>query len=243
MKHLSISVPTPCHEKWETFTPTEKGAHCKSCQMEVIDFSSWSEEKLITYLKKNRQGCGRFQQDQLKQYQIQKPISRSRHWLSAFILNLILLCCEYSYADAQEIKQPQDSVEQQLLSQPSLPHEINEITVSGIVTSSIDGLPLSGVHISRARSYEVLISDANGLYSITINNPNKEEKLIFSFVGYERQEIAINTISSTSSHVFLTSKQLNTPDGLLGFVGGYVAGTSLPDSWLWGKVKGIFIWE
>ncbi|CAN5332378.1 hypothetical protein BH10BAC4_BH10BAC4_00520 [soil metagenome] len=136
-----------------------------------------------------------------------------------------------------------DSAEHRSLNQPSLPHEIRQITVSGIVTSSIDGLPLSDVRISRARSHEVLTSDANGHYSITIDNPNKEEKLIFYSVGYERQEIAINTFSSTSSHVFLINKQLEVPDGLLRILGGYVAGTPVTESWLWGTVKGIFIWE
>lgn len=45
-KNFQIAVPKPCHENWESFTKTSKGGFCASCNKEVIDFTSWSDERL-----------------------------------------------------------------------------------------------------------------------------------------------------------------------------------------------------
>ncbi|WP_276372697.1 hypothetical protein [Chryseolinea sp. H1M3-3] len=44
-KIIQIAVPKPCHEKWSSFTKTTNGGFCGSCQKEVIDFTSWSDER------------------------------------------------------------------------------------------------------------------------------------------------------------------------------------------------------
>ena len=66
-KHLQISIPTPCHEDWDTMTLVEKGRFCSSCQKKVIDFSKISDREIALFFKKPSTGsvCGRFMQDQL----------------------------------------------------------------------------------------------------------------------------------------------------------------------------------
>ncbi|MEX1002968.1 MAG: T9SS type A sorting domain-containing protein [Crocinitomicaceae bacterium] len=65
MKRLDI--PEPCHENWADFTPTEKGAFCGSCQIDVVDFSNKSpnEVKTILQAKAGKKMCGRFRKTQL----------------------------------------------------------------------------------------------------------------------------------------------------------------------------------
>ena len=65
----SISIPEPCHENWADFTPTEKGAFCGSCQIDVVDFSNKTPEEVKTILKQNagKHMCGRFRKSQLNE--------------------------------------------------------------------------------------------------------------------------------------------------------------------------------
>jgi hypothetical protein len=66
---MIVSIPKPCHEKWENFTPTDTGGFCSSCKKEVIDFTTWSSEEIHAYLIKRPNGsCGRFLASQLKYY-------------------------------------------------------------------------------------------------------------------------------------------------------------------------------
>ena len=73
--NFQISIPTPCHERWEEFTPTSTGGFCGSCQKNVIDFSGMSDSQLVAYFRDlptdNQHICGRFRNDQLqKNYDI-----------------------------------------------------------------------------------------------------------------------------------------------------------------------------
>lgn len=64
-----ISIPEPCHENWADFTPTEKGAFCGSCQIDVVDFSNKSSHEITSILKENagKHMCGRFRKSQLNE--------------------------------------------------------------------------------------------------------------------------------------------------------------------------------
>jgi hypothetical protein len=64
---LFISIPTPCHEKWNEMSPSEQGAFCNVCSKTVVDFTSLSDEQVQNYFLKQREQrtCGRFRNDQL----------------------------------------------------------------------------------------------------------------------------------------------------------------------------------
>lgn len=74
-----ITIPKPCHENWNQMTPNEQGAYCQKCCKTVIDFSSKSEEEIITTLltKKDEKVCGRFTTDQISRPQISLKIPRN----------------------------------------------------------------------------------------------------------------------------------------------------------------------
>ena len=61
--------------------------------------------------------------------------------------------------------------------------------ISGLVSSSEDGLPVTGATVSVKGTSNGTITDANGLYSIVI--PESSKVLTFSFVGMITQEVAI----------------------------------------------------
>jgi len=66
---INISIPKPCHEDWNKFTPDQKGAFCKVCSKSVHDFTQKTPEQIKTILVEEmgagKKVCGRFNQDQL----------------------------------------------------------------------------------------------------------------------------------------------------------------------------------
>ncbi len=72
---FKISIPTPCHENWETMTPDTAGRYCSSCAKTVIDFTSMSDEEIKYFFirKKEEKVCGRFRNEQLGRITIELP--------------------------------------------------------------------------------------------------------------------------------------------------------------------------
>ncbi len=63
-------------------------------------------------------------------------------------------------------------------------------TVSGRITSQEDGTSLPGVNILIKNSLVGTISDAEGNYKLTV--PSQATHLVFSFIGLQTKEVAIN---------------------------------------------------
>ncbi len=82
-----------------------------------------------------------------------------------------------------------------------------QVQVSGRVLSGEDQSPIPGVNVLVKGSTNGTITDVNGDYSITVSN--RTDILVFSFVGFVSQEIAIN--GNTTVNVTLNSdaKQLS----------------------------------
>lgn len=91
-----IKIAEPCHENWNDFTPTQRGAFCGSCQINVIDFSVKSNEEIKGILIQNsgKKMCGRFSKPQLDElnsdYHLWQNQSQNT-FQSKFIFALILV--------------------------------------------------------------------------------------------------------------------------------------------------------
>jgi hypothetical protein len=62
-----ITIPTPCHEDWNTMTPKDQGRHCGSCCKTVVDFTTWEPQDILLHFQSNKNVCGRFTVDQLNE--------------------------------------------------------------------------------------------------------------------------------------------------------------------------------
>ncbi|MBL0742124.1 vWA domain-containing protein [Chryseolinea lacunae] len=69
-------------------------------------------------------------------------------------------------------------------------------TISGIITSAVDGKPMPGVGVTLKGTKVSAFADANGRYSISV--PEKGGKLVFAFIGYVSQEIKIGTSNTVN---------------------------------------------
>lgn len=83
------------------------------------------------------------------------------------------------------------------------PHQ--EKTVSGVVTSSADGEELIGVSVLVKETSNGTITDINGRFSLNVRNG---ETLVFSYVGYQVQEIKIGNQTTFNVQLVEDSKTL-----------------------------------
>ncbi|MCF6357339.1 MAG: TonB-dependent receptor, partial [Draconibacterium sp.] len=127
--------------------------------------------------------------------------------------------------------------------------------VSGVVTSD-SGELLPGVTIVIKGTSQGTVSNIDGEYSIVV--PNAQSTLVFSFVGMETQEVALNgktnvdvTLKTTSiglDDVVVTALGISREKKSLGYSVGEVSGESLQQvaqenvlNGLAGKVAGVAI--
>lgn len=91
-KPLQIAIPTPCHEKWDEMTPTNRGRFCASCQKNVIDFTKFSDREIANAIRNNKNLCGRFSTSQLERDLI-VPKEKSTVWtaVAAGVLSFVTL--------------------------------------------------------------------------------------------------------------------------------------------------------
>jgi len=116
MNHFKISIPTPCHERWEGMTPTAQGRFCGQCKKNVTDFSGMSNEQVTAYMQLNagKKMCGRFKNTQLQSIVIQIPekvLYTQTSFRKVFMLALLvtmgttLLSCADDLGNKQPIEQ------------------------------------------------------------------------------------------------------------------------------------------
>jgi TonB-linked SusC/RagA family outer membrane protein len=131
-----------------------------------------------------------------------------------------------------------------------------QFAVSGKVVMAEDQSPLPGVNIVVKGTTNGTITDANGDYNITVNTG--DDVLVFSFVGYNAQEVQVagrNTIdvmltsdAKQLSEVVVTALGIKREDKSLGYAAQSVNENAVKDAksnnWvntLSGKVAGLNI--
>jgi hypothetical protein len=186
-KRLKISIPSPCHEKWQDMTPAEKGRFCASCQKVVHDFTRSSDKEIASALVKDKNACGRFLNTQLDR-DLVIPKEKSTIWMAASAAVVSFITLGTNAAIAQTPVQTEQHQEDQLtLGKVALP-TIQPHVVSGTVVDET-GLPLPGVKVIIKGTQTGVQTDFDGRYSI---EANQGDVLEFSFVGYRTKIVSVN---------------------------------------------------
>ncbi|HEV7380464.1 MAG TPA: carboxypeptidase-like regulatory domain-containing protein, partial [Dyadobacter sp.] len=89
----------------------------------------------------------------------------------------------------------------------ALHNRIPDRTITGVVTSKSDNTGMPGVNVILKGTQRGTTTDANGRYSIEV--PDGNATLIFSFVGYEASESAIGNRSVVDASLNVSSESLN----------------------------------
>lgn len=77
--------------------------------------------------------------------------------------------------------------------QSNAPFQVVDFAVSGRITDAADGSPVPGVNVLVKGTSSGTTSDSDGRYAL--NAPDGDAVLIFSFIGYQTQEVSINSRS------------------------------------------------
>src|SRR5688572_30003127 len=147
-KTLTISIPEPCHEKWEEFSPSTLGGFCSSCQKEVIDFTTWDEDRIKSYFKNRSQtSCGRFYPSQLKNYTLQEaPKFNFLRWTFVPLVGLVMFLFSRN-AQAQKIGKTRiERVQTKGEVSPVIGDTVHVRIITGIVKSFENESPVPGVN-------------------------------------------------------------------------------------------------
>lgn len=196
---IQLSIPNPCSEKWENFTPTSTGGFCSSCFKTVIDFTKMSDAEIMKFIKdKPAHTCGRFRNDQLKEYR-EVPvysIKPSGMMLKAALISLLLaLIAKPSFSQAVAEPAKKEVVSTSTSAKDRFTSVMGDIFVKGTVISTEDGSPLPGVNVILIGSTAGVVTDANGFFEFP-EKLKEGDVLQFSFIGLQTQKIVIGGSSS-----------------------------------------------
>jgi hypothetical protein len=234
---IRITVPKPCHEKWNSFTKTSDGGFCSSCQKEVVDFTSWSDERIKSYFKNLKgNGCGRFRPDQLKVYAYEGPSRRRISWISFVFAGFLLL---FSSRQVSAQAAPKNTTDQYMPEEKNNEAAKSRLTaghaqrrkepmylrpVTGLVIDAEQGVPLSGVMVTLKGTSKTTTTDAEGKFTLELPHKDSSQFIVFSLRGFKTLEYLHNvTRPGQEIGVEMTRHELDNIQNILGgMVGGVV---------------------
>ncbi len=232
MSGSMLSVPRPCHEKWDRFTPTKNGAFCGSCQKEVIDFTNWTDGEIKDYFAK-RTGpvCGRLKQSQLTTHVPDKKHQLSK-WMTVFTLVLLMVT---KSAQGQPKGRIQDTVEVDQRTRKSVNHSTDKHwIVTGTVVDE-NRVPLPGVNVVQKNSVNGTVTDVEGNFRLMIGQPKVSEVISASFIGFTTTD----TLIYQSQHVVIRMKTDVAALHEVVVVGGVCARPNVFRR-IWWEIKRVF---
>jgi hypothetical protein len=239
-RNFTLAIPTPCHEKWDQFTPTQKGRFCGSCQKEVIDFTTWSEEQIKLYFA-SRPGntCGRFAPYQLTTYKNHSPthFKQQSRW-AASIAFIFLLISRPTEAQTSRTRTEQEQVDKKSKVTVNRVNSVPQLTIKGIVVGGDEAELLPGVNVMRKGTTQGVVTDANGKFEMVINHPKSVETLVTSFIGLTTVEQEVNADTVQKEVKISMSYDMIQLGGTT--VGGVVATRWYSPRGLWWRMKSHF---
>jgi TonB-dependent SusC/RagA subfamily outer membrane receptor len=179
MQKLQLTIPEPCHENWQQMTPTQQGRFCNACAKEVVDFSMMTDTEVLNYFTTltPQKVCGRALPSQLNR-SISRPKEPKKRlfWYWNYLVMFFMLFSKSNAVKAQgqlrpltersPVKPYEHSKDQvNIMSQTKAGSRV----VTGKVTD-VDGNPVSFASIRIKGTPTGLSADANGKYSIRVNN-------------------------------------------------------------------------
>jgi len=196
MSTLKISIKNPCSENWDSFEKHGNNGFCLSCQKDVIDFTKYSDQKIIEYFKKHAfdKTCGRLRSSQLKTYTVPKKKRDLRAiaaLLTAGILTIVnppeskATPIEYEVISSKENK----DIDKDSVRTSSLETKRDSIEIKGKVIAEEDDVALPGVNVVIKGTAMGTQTDENGNFVLNYDaNSGERIFLTFSFVGLQTTE-------------------------------------------------------
>jgi hypothetical protein len=239
---FSLSIPKPCSETWDNFTPAQHGRFCNSCNKTVVDFTKMGEDEILEFIStKQNHTCGRFRSSQLKIYSGKEPLLKINPGLTllkASLMSMLLIfMSKQTSAQTTTTKTRTEIVQQSNQKVKANTSVKQEQSIKGIVKSPEDNLPLPGVTVYLKGSVEGTYTDGNGRFEFP-RKLKEGDVLVFSYIGFDSQEYVIpQNVSDVIEISMATSSVIMM--GEVAVDGIYETKQSIFSKWWW-KVKGLF---
>ncbi|HEX6889527.1 MAG TPA: carboxypeptidase-like regulatory domain-containing protein, partial [Chryseolinea sp.] len=192
-KHLNLSIPKPCAEKWHNLKPTSTGGHCGSCSTLVVDFTKMTDQEIFDFFENNPlHSCGRFGPGQLKTY----GRSNLPNILPGFaLLKAGLACLILMFSSAETFSQTASAKGKiEIIEHNDSPAGVltaSSHIVRGVVKDEA-GNPMPGVNVYLKGSTEGTVTDADGRFEFP-RRLEAGERLTVSYIGYESMEYVVQS--------------------------------------------------
>lgn len=187
-RNLNLTIPTPCHEKWENFSMTTAGGFCSSCNKTVADLTKMSDKEVLKYLQeKTSHTCVRTRRDQLKTYSF--PSFTASMLFKAAAISLFLLMINKP-SSAQIAASTAVSAVNSAGVVCDVKAPVVSVTIKGVVKAEDDGQVVPGVYIHQKGTTVGTLTDVDGKFEFPAKL-NGGDVLVFSFVGYQTIEYAV----------------------------------------------------
>jgi hypothetical protein len=199
--HYLISIPEPCHQSWEGMTPLEKGRFCTSCQKQVFDFSTASDEEIIHTIETGTgKLCGRLQVNQMNRIlSPPRPVRQSHFFLKAaagFLLAALFREPVKASATGPEVAQLQYNPaenEKEYGVEPELKDTLRN-KIHGIVKDAGNNEPIPFCTVVVKGTHLGVMTDMDGKFVILLTDSLKEKDIVLetSYIGYEPKEFKLS---------------------------------------------------
>ncbi len=232
-QQIQIRIAEPCHENWNSMSPTDQGRFCMSCQKQVVDFSTMTDKEILEHISAaSKSICGRAGNDQLNRLLVAPPEPRKiwwRYWMG-LAASLVLIS---SKASAQT-KSPSPGIVQQdpvrMVGKIAVlpePEKANKYVVNGVIKDEFNQ-PVIAASIMIKDTKKGVVSDSKGMFSIQVDYPG-DIVLRISSVGYEMQDVKVTHPGSSQIMININMVLKQT---LMGMVGEVVVVKKKKKSWL-----------
>ena len=231
---FTLNLSNPCSEKWESFSPTERGAFCSACAKEVIDFTALSDQQIIDYFKtRPKNTCGKFRPDQFKYYHVQSDFINPgwKLWKAGLVAITLASLTKPASAQQKKLNAATDqSSTESLRSDCSAVQKTFDVT--GIVYDE-NNSPMPGLTVVRYGTTIQTYTDPNGKF--LFSGLSSGDTLAFMFVGFETQ---LKVVKDTTAMAIYMQPDMTQLGGIT--VGGVIATNKISfRRWRW-KLKGFF---
>lgn len=244
MKAFQLKFENTCTENWNTMQPNKKGKFCNLCSKSVVDFTGSSRAEILSYLKTNKNTCGKMSSSQLKQpvfdqekhfFKIPYSKTKTRIMIAASIgavalgnaqenTKIISPTFKTFVEDKnghREMKQTEIKNDRIALKQKNEESLISYIQINGNVKSKTTDKNLAKVKVTfyGLSNYVSTFTDSFGNYTLKVPETLIQDNNLISYTFIGITESTDDYFSYNqgfeSIDVILSREQLSDPQALL----------------------------
>jgi len=160
---MTINIPEPCTQSWDSMEERSIGRHCNSCNKTVVDFTNFTDDQLIAFFQRSVGNvCGRIETRRMNIPLVIPPLPKRNRIKWLYPLTAILSLLGFNKTSAQNANtsnpnsNPKSMVEHTPLEKDDSTVKIRQTFIE-IMISGTDGNPLTNVSLKiKCTGYDSL---------------------------------------------------------------------------------------